>query len=290
MRTRWLYAALLVAPSFISGVGRADDAPQSDDKSEVQPASATTDASASEASPGEAATGETSQNTQKPRLFHRQPIFLGMLRRNNDIRRRVGLFPHRINPALTAAAQDHANYMARTGQFSHYVNGGPQSRANRFGFRGGVLENIAYGTTTLDGAFNMWQGSGAHYSSIVSRTTEAGFGCAVGSGGQVYWVGVYASPAQGDPIGETDDVVAAALAEEAARKEAEKNVAQEQPMDSNVVPASAEVPVEASAAALAAAGNTTSENPAGNANPTNVQPQNYYYPQNHSRRRLFRRG
>jgi hypothetical protein len=216
-----------------------------------------------------------------------------MLRRNNDIRRRAGLFPHRINPALTAAAQDHANYMASTGQFSHYVNGGPQYRANKFGFRGGVRENIAYGTTTLDGAFNMWQGSGAHYASIVSGTTEAGFGCAISSGGQVYWVGVYATPAQGDPVGEDDATLAAALAEEeAARKEAEKNVAQEQPQDSNVVPASATEPVEAGAA-VATTGNAPGENPAGNVNATNAQPQNYYYyyPQNNSRRRgLFRRG
>jgi hypothetical protein len=214
-----------------------------------------------------------------------------MLRRNNDIRRRAGLFAHRINPALTAAAQDHANYMASTGQFSHYVNGGPQYRANKFGFRGGVRENIAYGVATHDGAFNMWQASGAHYASIVSGTTEAGFGCAVGPSGQVYWVGVYATPAQGDPVGETDEVVATYLAEEeAARKEAEKNVAQEQPAESNVVPGSAEAPVAGTAAVATA--NGTGENPAGNVNATNAQPQNYYYyyPQNNRRRGLFRRG
>jgi|GEM_PF-1435886 len=278
MRTRWLIAALSVALPFVTGVALAEDLP----KSEVKQAAATSESSS----------GETSQTSQRPKLFHRQPIFLGMLRRNNDIRRRAGLFPQRINPALTAAAQDHANYMASTGQFSHYVNGGPQYRANKFGFRGGVRENIAYGVATLDGAFNMWQGSGAHYASIVSGTTEAGFGCAVGPTGQVYWVGVYATPAQGDPIGETDDVVAAALAEEeAARKEAEKNVAQDQPQDSNVAPATAEVPVSNAPAAVASS-NPASENPAGNVNSTNAQPQNYYYyyPQNNSRRRLFRRG
>jgi uncharacterized protein YkwD len=270
-----LYAALLVAPALVIGVTRAQEAPNSNESSKDTPASATSEVS-----------DETSQTVQKPRLFHRQPIFLGMLRRNNEIRRRVGLFPHRINPALTAAAQDQANYMARTGQFSHYVNGSPQSRAFKFGFRGGVHENIAYGTTTLDGAFNMWQGSGAHYASIVSGTTEAGFGCAVGPGGQVYWVGMYASPAQGDAIGEDEATLAAALAEEeAARKEAEKNVAQEQPQDSNVVPAAAEVPAEGNASP-AEAGNGASENPAGNVNPTNAQPQNtyYYYPQNSRRR------
>ncbi|MCI0358621.1 MAG: CAP domain-containing protein [Planctomycetaceae bacterium] len=226
--------------------------------------------------------------------FHRQPIFLGMLRRNNDIRRRAGLYPHRINPALTAAAQDHANYMARTGQFSHYVNGGPQYRANKFGFRAGVRENIAYGAVNLDGAFNMWVNSSGHYTSIVSGTTDAGFGCAVAANGLIYWVGVYASPAQGDATGETEDVLAAALAEEEARrKEEEKNVAQDQPKDSNVAPASAEVPVPVVQDVAAANGtsNPASENPAGNVNTTNAQPQNYYYyPQNNSRRRWWRRG
>src|SRR5262245_43289767 len=78
----------------------------------------------------------------KPAL-HRHPTLLGMLRRSNDVRRRLGLRPHRINPVLTKAAQDQANYMAQTGQFSHYVNGGPQYRAGKYGFRGGVLENLA---------------------------------------------------------------------------------------------------------------------------------------------------
>ena len=289
MRTRWLYAALVVAPAFVAGAAHSlaartlEDTPQ-------QGTSEVKQASASSAS----TSGQAAQPAQKPRIFHRQPIFLGMLRRNNDIRRRAGLFPHRINPALTAAAQDHANYMASTGQFSHYVNGGPQYRANKYGFRGGVRENIAYGVATSDGAFNMWQGSGAHYASIVSGTTEAGFGCAVSAGGQVYWVGVYATPAQGDPTGETDEVVATYLAEEeAARKEAEKNVAQEQPADSNVAPASAEVPVvEGNAAVATATGNAAGTNPAGNVNTTNAQPQNYYYyyPQNNRRRGLFRRG
>jgi hypothetical protein len=237
----------------------------------------------SDATAAELAEDELAQSAKTVEIpLHRHPTLFGMLRRNNSIRRRVGLFPHRINPALTSAAQDHANYMARTGQFSHYTNGGPQYRANKFGFRGGVRENIAYGTATIDGAFNMWQNSGAHYASIVSGTTEAGFGYAVSANGLAYWVGVYATPAQGDVTGETEDVVAQAVQEELKRKEAEKNLAQEQPTDSNVVAASAEVPET----------NPTGENPAGNANASNAQPGNYYY-YNYSdsnRRRRWRRS
>src|SRR5262249_27261727 len=94
---------------------------------------------------GGSGAGTQGQSDPQVRLLHRHPTLFGMLVRNNNIRRRVGLRPHRMNPALAAAAQDHANYMARTGQFSHYTNGSPQSRANKYGFGGGVLENIATG-------------------------------------------------------------------------------------------------------------------------------------------------
>jgi len=171
------------------------------------------------------------------RPLHRHPTLFGMLQRNNSIRRRVGLFPHRMSPALTAAAQEHANYMARTGQFSHYVNGSPQSRAGRFGFRGGVRENIAMGTRSIDGAFAMWQNSGAHYASIVSGTTEAGFGYAVSPNGQAYWVGMYGTPPAGDPVGETEEFVANYLAQEAASQQVAETTAAEK--DSAVKPASA---------------------------------------------------
>jgi len=182
-----------------------------------------------------------SQASPQVRPLHRHPTLFGMLTRNNNIRRRVGLRPHRMNPALAAAAQDHANYMARTGQFSHYTNGSPQSRANKYGFGGGVLENIATGGG-LDNAFAMWQGSGAHYASIVSNTTDAGFGYAVGPNGAAYFVGIYGSGSPGD--GETEDQIAKYLEDEkaaAARLAAETTAAANDP---NVKPASANVDAE----------------------------------------------
>jgi len=143
-----------------------------------------------------------------------------------------------MNPALAAAAQDHANYMARTGQFSHYTNGSPQNRANKYGFGGGVLENIATGGGP-DTAFSMWQGSGAHYASIVSNTTDAGFGYAVGAGGATYFVGIYGTGSPG--AGETEEQIAQYLEEEkaAAAKLAEEKTTAEN--DPNVKPASANV-------------------------------------------------
>lgn len=175
------------------------------------------------------------------RPLHRHPTLFGMLVRNNLIRRRVGLPPHRMNPALTAAAQDHANYMARTGQFSHYTNGGPQGRAYKYGFEGGVRENIAMGGN-VDTAFSMWQASGAHYASIVSNTTDAGFGYAIGANGVAYFVGVYGN---GSPEeGETEEQIAAYLEQEkqANSQLAQKKTAAEK--DSQVKPASATLGTE----------------------------------------------
>jgi hypothetical protein len=142
-----------------------------------------------------------------------------------------------MNPALVAAAQDHANYMARTGQFSHYTNDGPQGRAYKHGYSGGVLENIATGGN-LDTAFSMWTASGAHYASIVSGTTDAGFGYAVGPSGATYFVGLYGS---GTTSGsETEEQIAQALKEEeeAAKLAAAKTAADNDP---NVKPVSAVV-------------------------------------------------
>jgi hypothetical protein len=190
-----------------------------------------------------AATGEASgQQTVAERPLHRHPSLFGMLTRNNAIRRRVGLLPHRMNPALTKAAQDQANYMAKTGQFSHYVNGNHQYRANKFGFRGGVRENIAM-SGGLDTAFGMWQASGAHYASIVSGTTDAGFGYAVSANGTTYFVGLYGTPAAGDEIGEVEEDIAKYLEQEKAAEKlaadkaaAEKAAAENDPQ---VKPASA---------------------------------------------------
>ena len=158
----------------------------------------------------------SAQAVQYVRPLHRHPTLFRMLQRNNQIRARSGLFGHRMNPALTAAAQDHANYMANTGQFSHYTNGGPQYRAARYGFRGGVRENIAMNGNSPDQAFVQWTNSGAHYASIVSGTTDAGFGYAVGRNGMAYFVGMYGTPAAADYVGETEAQIYAAYQQEQA--------------------------------------------------------------------------
>ncbi len=154
-----------------------------------------------------------------------------MLERNNELRASVGLGPHRLSEELTKAAQDHAEYMSRTGEFSHYVNGGPSDRAARYGYEGSVRENIAMGYGSVHAAFAGWQSSGGHWASIVSGTTDAGFGYAVSPGGTPYWVGLYGYPAQrvlkpvtdGNPDGESADEEATAEANDTSVSESSHN-------------------------------------------------------------------
>ena len=119
------------------------------------------------------------------------PRLQSMLHVNNAHRQRVGLKPHAISEKLTKAAQDHANYMARFGSMDHYSNAGPQGRASRWGFRRGVLENIAVGQPTVESVFSTWRNSGGHWSNMTSNTTHAGFGAQQSEGGAWFWCCVY---------------------------------------------------------------------------------------------------
>jgi uncharacterized protein YkwD len=182
---------------------------------------------------------EAKKTAAAPVPLYQQPTMVTMLQRSNGIRGRVGLRGHRLNPALCQAAQNHAEYMAATGSFSHDTNLGYVGRARRFGFRGNVRENIGWNYATIDHAFAGWQGSGGHYAAIVSpETSEAGFGYAKSRNGQTYWVSVYGAATAADHA-DAKAVVARdkAKADEAA--EAAK-LAAEEGDGSKVVPASAE--------------------------------------------------
>jgi len=74
--------------------------------------------------------------------------------------------------------------------------------------------------------------------SIVSGTTEAGFGYAISPNGGTYWVGVYGSPAEGDGAGEEEGHAEA----EAARLKAEAEKAR---LKAKTTVAKPEIKVEA---------------------------------------------
>ena len=135
--------------------------------------------------------GSSSTTAKKEMPLHEHPTLVKMLARNNELRTQSGLIVQSMSPELCKAAQDHANYMASTQSFSHYVNGSPESRAEKYGYRGGVRENIAMGYRTVTSAFTGWKNSPGHWANMTSNTSKAGFGYAISPSGQGYWVAMY---------------------------------------------------------------------------------------------------
>jgi LysM repeat protein len=115
----------------------------------------------------------------------------------NAVRANHGLPPYQVNSALTAAAQNHANWMSQTAIYSHTGAGGstPQSRATAAGYAGFATENIVGGTnmTPRQGVI-WWQNSPVHYNTLVStRYIEVGVGFAT-NGEQNFYVLVAGRP------------------------------------------------------------------------------------------------
>lgn len=100
----------------------------------------------------------------------------------NAFRASYGLPPYTVNAALSAAAQNHANWMASTGLYSHTGAGGstPQSRANAAGYVGFVAENIVGGTgLTPQQGVTWWINSPSHFNTLISNQhNEVGIGFA----------------------------------------------------------------------------------------------------------------
>lgn len=130
---------------------------------------------------------------QEPAKFlHEHPTIVKMWKHSNDIRTRYQLPAQKISPELTKAAQDHAWYMARTGQFSHTVNGGFVARARRHQYPGAPYgEIILYGSTNITDCFNGWLNSPGHRAILLSGAREVGYGYAISRNGTAYWVGVF---------------------------------------------------------------------------------------------------
>ncbi|MEW4455917.1 CAP domain-containing protein [Bremerella sp. JC817] len=125
-------------------------------------------------------------------FLHKHPTLVKMWKHSNEIRARYQLHAQRISPELTKAAQDHAWYMARTGQFSHSVNGGFVARARRHSYPGSPYgEIILYGSSNISDCFNGWLNSPGHRAILLSGAREVGYGYAISRNGTAYWVGVF---------------------------------------------------------------------------------------------------
>lgn len=114
-----------------------------------------------------------------------------LLGRVNALRASVGRPPYSLNSALSAAAQDQAQWMASTGSISHTRpdGSGPRSRAAAYGYPSAqVSENIYGGTNaTADSAWNFWINSGVHYAGLVNPNyDEVGIGVASSGWGTTY--------------------------------------------------------------------------------------------------------
>lgn len=83
----------------------------------------------------------------------------------NLVRSQNGLPMLSEHPRLSAAAQAHAEWIARTGNYSHTGQGGstPKQRAQAAGYKPClVAENIAWGQRTASRVMDGWQASPAH--------------------------------------------------------------------------------------------------------------------------------
>lgn len=121
-----------------------------------------------------------------------------LLNRVNALRASVGRAGYSLNGALSAAAQQQAQWMIDTGSVSHtHPDGsGPRTRAQNAGYpSNAVSENIYAGSNaSVDSAWTFWINSGIHYAGLVNPAyTEVGIGIAAGDWGRAY-VMVFGNP------------------------------------------------------------------------------------------------
>lgn len=130
--------------------------------------------------------------------IHAQDDVGNLLGRVNSLRASLGLHPYSISGALSAAAQQQAQWIADSGSVSHTRpdGSGPRTRAVNAGYPStDVSENIYGGTmASADTAWSFWVNSGIHYAGLTHRRyTEVGFGVARTAWGTAY-VAVFGNP------------------------------------------------------------------------------------------------
>ena len=113
-----------------------------------------------------------------------------------------GLKPLKPHPQLMAAAEFHAEYMAKNDCYEHVCRGGPtvQERIRQSGYRSGASENIHAAQRTPEGVVQGWMDSPGHRENILTANdTEIGVGhyYLAPDGGRVpyyhYWVANFAT-------------------------------------------------------------------------------------------------
>lgn len=123
-----------------------------------------------------------------------------MLQLVNDWRRQHGEAPLVLDAVLTAAAQTKSDAMARTGVTAHEIEGvdAEENLANH-GYPVNTSswgENLAWGQSTAEGAFNWWKNSRTHNDTMLNPKFRA-MGVAVtrktGAKYTYYWTQTFGS-------------------------------------------------------------------------------------------------
>ena len=134
-------------------------------------------------------------------LGDRESVIREMLDRLNTERRKARLHPLRLHPALSRAAQGHAEDMLARSFYGHETPEGrtPLERVQATGYAPStVAENIARGQFSGEEVMDSWMDSKVHRVNILGRSfTEAGLGFAAGineTGPTILWVQVFAAP------------------------------------------------------------------------------------------------
>lgn len=124
------------------------------------------------------------------------PSAAGVLVTLNRERARRGLVPLLAHPALFAAAQGHAAWMARTQTLSHFGPGStPYSRVQSAGYRGPAGEVCAEGQRTEAQVVSDWLADPPHADVVLKASWRfAGCGVAKAEDGRLYWCVDFGAP------------------------------------------------------------------------------------------------
>ena len=120
-----------------------------------------------------------------------------LLDAHNLERKKNGKPPLRINLALQAFSQAHADTMARNGIMSHDTAGDGSfgSRINKLGYSySNAGENVAWNQQSVVQVMVSWMNSSGHRANILGNFTECGLAVAYGKNNDPYWSTVFCQP------------------------------------------------------------------------------------------------